>query len=289
MNRALITKDCQRLIQTSTRKNVLSNRPPVFSSRRSLSSSSANSDSLIFRQLFDGKSFTYTYLLGCSATKQAILIDPVLEQVDRDIKLAEELGLTLKLGINTHVHADHVTGTGKLKELLGSDNFKSVLSSNSGGKADVYVKQGDVVKVGNERISVMETPGHTSGCLTYVVHEHSLAMTGDTLLIRGCGRTDFQQGSSETLYDSIHTKIFTLPDHYRLYPGHDYRGFTRTSVYEEKNLNPRLTQTKEGFVQFMKDLNLAYPKLIDVAVPANLACGSVTQESILGEDTHLNK
>jgi len=246
------------------------------------------SKTFIFRQLFDYQSYTYTYLLGCALTKEAIIIDPVLDQVKRDIQLAEELGLNLKLGLNTHVHADHVTGTGQLKKILG-ESFRSVLSENSGGEADVKIKEGDVIEFGIQHLDVLSTPGHTNGCLSYVLHDHSLVMTGDALLIRGCGRTDFQQGSSSTLYESVHNKILSLPDHYKLYPGHDYRGFTHSTVYEEKNCNPRLTLSKENFIQFMKDLNLAYPKLIDVAVPANMKCGELSKEAVEGEELILPK
>jgi len=241
-------------------------------------------NSLIFKQLFDYQSYTYTYLLGCSATREAVLIDPVVEQVERDLKLADELDLKLCMGVNTHVHADHVTATGKLKEILGSRNFKSVLSEASGGKADLKIKEGDVIQFGEQKLDTLATPGHTNGCMTYVNHQNKLLMTGDTLLIRGCGRTDFQQGCANTLYDSVHEKIFKLPDDYTIYPGHDYRGFTKTSVGEEKTLNPRLSLPHDQFFVLMQNLKLAYPKLMDIAVPANLACGEMTKKVIEEED-----
>lgn len=275
-----------KVVQNSTKFNHHSIRFASILTRHPLGASTGLADDnrgLIFRQLFDYKSFTYTYLLGCASSTEAILIDPVYEQAERDLKLAQELGLNLVFGINTHVHADHVTSTGRLKDLIGS-SFRSVLSLASGAEADLHICEGDVIKFGEHELETLETPGHTNGCLTFVLHEHSLALTGDTLLIRGCGRTDFQQGSSERLYDSIHNKIFSLPNHYHLYPGHDYRGFTKSMVDEEKRLNPRLALSKEEFVQFMKELNLAYPKLMDIAVPANIACGKVTQESIMGEE-----
>lgn len=287
---ACVTRSLSKKLSTSTSKILAPKRlDPVSVRTHYLQQPNPTNKTLIFRQLFDQKSFTFTYLLGCSATKEAILIDPVLEQVDRDLKLVDELGLKLILGANTHVHADHVTATGKLKEMLGEENFRSVLSLRSGGKADIHIEDGDRLRFGEQRLDVMETPGHTNGCLTYVMRSHSLAFTGDTLLVRGCGRTDFQQGSSETLYDSIHGKIFALPEHYALYPAHDYRGHTKTTVGEEKNLNPRLTLTKEGFVRFMEELGLAYPKLMDVAVPANMACGELSKEAVEGEDGIFDK
>nr|XP_002127927.1 persulfide dioxygenase ETHE1, mitochondrial [Ciona intestinalis] len=226
---------------------------------------------LIFRQLFDKDTSTYTYLLGCAETKAAIIIDPVLECVERDLKLVNELGLNLIYGVNTHVHADHVTGTGQIKKTL--PNCKSVLGANSGGKADLYLKDGDKLSFGNLTMESRSTPGHTDGCSTYILHDQRVVFTGDALLIRGCGRTDFQQGCAKTLYNSVHSKIFSLPSDYKLYPAHDYKGMSVTTVGEEKLYNPRLTKTVDEFVQIMDNLNLAYPKRIDVSVPANLVCG----------------
>uniref|UniRef100_A0A1I7UDF1 Lactamase_B domain-containing protein n=1 Tax=Caenorhabditis tropicalis TaxID=1561998 RepID=A0A1I7UDF1_9PELO len=151
--------------------------------------------------------------------------------------------------------------------------MKSVLSSKSGGEADKYVSDGEVIDVGGLKLEVRETPGHTDGCVSYVEHTLKSVFTGDALLIRKCGRTDFQQGNSSTLYDSVHKKIFTLPEDYVIYVGHDYDGVLQTSVWEEKNLNPRLTKSKEEFVEFMKNMKLDYPKQIDKAVPANMKDG----------------
>ncbi|CAK8678202.1 unnamed protein product [Clavelina lepadiformis] len=246
----------------------------------------AEHESVIFRQMFDGETYTYTYLLGCPETRAAILIDPVYEMVDRDVKVAEEMELDIIYGLNTHVHADHVTGTGKLKELL--PRFKSVISKSSGAKADIHLEDGAEFKFGNQCIKCLSTPGHTGGCMTYVLPEHAMAFTGDALLIRACGRTDFQEGDSGKLYESVWRKIFTLPNHFYLYPGHDYRGFSRTTVAEEKKFNPRLTLDKEKFVQFMKELDLAYPKLIDKSLPANLKCGEISKEAILGSEDVLS-
>jgi len=226
---------------------------------------------IIFRQLFDGRTWTYTYILGDLETKEAILIDPVLETVDRDLKIVSDLGLTLKLAINTHVHADHITGTGEIKKKIPT--CKSMIAEVAGAKADEFFKHGDKIKFGKYEIECRSTPGHTNGCTTFVWHEKNMAFTGDAILIRGCGRTDFQQGCSEMLYDSVHNQILSLPENFMLYPAHDYTGQTMTTVEEEKRCNPRLTKTKEEFVKIMENLNLPYPKYIDKALPANLVCG----------------
>ncbi|KAK2568353.1 Persulfide dioxygenase ETHE1-like protein [Acropora cervicornis] len=200
---------------------------------------------LIFRQLFDLESYTYTYLLGCPKTRAAVIIDPVDTQAERDAKLTKELDLNLIYAMNTHVHADHVTGTGILKNLT---NCKSVIAKISGAKADA--------------LEVRSTPGHTNGCVTFVDHASRLAFTGDALLIRACGRTDFQEGNPETLYDSVRNKILSLPEDYVLYPAHDYHGMGVTTVGEELKHNPRMTKSKEEFVQIMKNLGLTRPKLM---------------------------
>jgi len=228
---------------------------------------------MLFRQLFDPETSTYTYLLADEDTKEAVIIDPVLEQLERDVGLIGDLGLTLKYALDTHVHADHVTANGSLRNRLGA---RTVLSERAGvGCADDLVKQGDVLHFGRHGLEVRETPGHTSGCLTYVTLDHAMAFTGDALLIRGCGRTDFQQGSAPMLYRSIHDKVFSLPASTLLYPGHDYRGRTVTTVDEERRWNPRLGggRSEAEFVAIMDNLNLAYPKQIDRAVPRNQACG----------------
>ncbi|XP_014485385.1 PREDICTED: persulfide dioxygenase ETHE1, mitochondrial [Dinoponera quadriceps] len=229
------------------------------------------SKDFLFRQFFDPISSTYTYLLADIKDKEAILIDPVIEWAERDKQIIEELGLTLRYALNTHMHADHITGTGRLKTLL--PDCKSMISSSSGAEADVLLEPFDLVRFGRHHLAVLPTPGHTEGCITYVCDEQAIAFTGDALLIRGCGRTDFQGGSAETLYRSVHKMIFTLPQHYRLYPAHDYNGRTVTTVAEEKALNPRLSKSLEDFVRIMNNLNLPYPKMIDKAVPANKVCG----------------
>ncbi|XP_070551400.1 persulfide dioxygenase ETHE1, mitochondrial-like [Ptychodera flava] len=229
---------------------------------------------LIFRQLFDQQSYTYTYLLADEQTKEAVLIDPVIELVKRDVNLINDLDLKLVYALNTHVHADHVTGSGELKKLHTS--CRSVISEVSGAVADVKVKEGDTISFGKHSLKVLSTPGHTNGCLTYVMYQDGkavMAFTGDALLIRGCGRTDFQEGNSSTLYDMVHGKILSLPPTTFLYPAHDYTGQTVTTVGEELKYNPRLTKNKDEFITIMQNLNLPYPKAIDRALPANLVCG----------------
>jgi rhodanese-related sulfurtransferase len=201
----------------------------------------------------------------------------VIDQVERDAQLLRELDLKLVYTLETHAHADHITGSGLLRQRLGS---RSVVSQAAGAAcADVKVSQGDTVQVGNITLEVRSTPGHTSGCVSYVTADHANVFTGDALLIRGCGRTDFQQGDAATLYDSVHEQVLTLPDSTNIWPGHDYRGRTMSTVGEEKAHNPRLGggRSKEQFVGIMAELNLALPSKIDVAVPANLACGLAPQ------------
>lgn len=225
----------------------------------------------LFRQLFESESSTYTYLLADADSREAVLIDPVLETVDRDLQLINELGLTLKVALNTHCDADHITGTGLLKKKVFG--LKSAISKHSGAAADIQLSDGDRITFGKHYVMVRETPGHTDGCVTYVTEDERMAFTGDALLIRGCGRTDFQQGSPHRLYESVHKKIFTLPGHCFIYPAHDYKGQTVSTVDEEKKFNPRLTKTLDEFVNIMNNLNLPKPKKIDISVPANLVCG----------------
>jgi len=228
---------------------------------------------MIFRRLYDSDTSTCTYLVADEASRRAVLIDPVREQVERDLALLAELDLTLAYVLETHVHADHVTGAGVLRARTGC---RSVVSRRGGAPcADLQVDDGDRIRLGERWLEVRATPGHTDGCVTYVLDDHSMAFTGDALLIRGCGRTDFQQGSAATLWRSIHEQIFTLPDACLLYPGHDYKGHCATSVAEEKRHNPRLggARTEAEFVAIMDGLGLAPPKRIAEAVPANRNCG----------------
>ncbi|AUX24249.1 Zn-dependent hydrolase [Sorangium cellulosum] len=238
---------------------------------------------MLFRQLFDPTSSTYTYLLADPETREAVLIDPVRDQVERDIELLSDLGLKLVYTLDTHVHADHVTSASILRRRLGS---KTVLSAKASvACADVPVKQGDVIRFGRQALEVRETPGHTDGCVTYVTADRSMAFTGDALLIRSCGRTDFQQGDPRKLYRSVREQIFTLPPETRLYPAHDYKGRTVTTVAEELRLNPRLRseRTEEEFVKIMSELHLAKPKQMEIAVPANQQCGTPDRETMTGE------
>lgn len=229
---------------------------------------------MIFRQLFDPQSSTYTYLLADSGTREAVLIDPVFEHALRDAALIEELGLRLLFTLDTHVHADHVTGASLLKKRLGS---KIALSKHSGAEgADRYLVDGDRVQFGKRSLEARTTPGHTNGCMSFVLDDQTMAFTGDALLIRGCGRTDFQQGSAQQLFRSVRDKLFSLPEDCLLYPAHDYRGLAASSVGEEKMYNPRLAESigEADFVGYMNNLGLPHPKLMQVAVPANLKCGA---------------
>jgi len=228
---------------------------------------------LLFRQLFDPQSSTYTYLLAERRGGKAVMIDPVFEQARRDAALIDELGLALLATVETHVHADHVTGAWLLKHRFGSQIMLAAASGAEG--ADRYLAQDDVIAFGERRILVRATPGHTDGCLTLVLDDRSIAFTGDCLMIRGSGRTDFQQGDPAAMYRSVHDQIFSLPDDCLLYPAHDYRGLTVTSVAEERRFNPRLGGEigLGDFTGYMKNLRLSHPKLLDVAVPANLRCG----------------
>ena len=226
---------------------------------------------MILRQLFDPQSSTYTYLLADPSSREALLIDPVFEQARRDAALIQELGLKLLMTLETHVHADHVTGAWLLKQKFGSRI--GVPAAGGAEGADFHVR--GPVKFGARFLEARPTPGHTDGCTTYVLDDRSMAFTGDALLIRGCGRTDFQQGDARTLYRSVREQIFTLPDRCLVYPGHDYRGLTVTSVGEEKLYNPRLAESigEADFVGYMTNLGLVHPKQMDAAVPANLKCG----------------
>ena len=226
---------------------------------------------MLFRQLFDAKSSTYTYLLADPATREAVLIDPVLEQVERDLQLVRELDLTLTYVLDTHVHADHVTGAGMIRERTG---VKTVASRKGAPCADVHVDGGDVIHVGVLELSVLATPGHTDDSVSYLVGDR--VFTGDALLVRGCGRTDFQNGDPNALHASITKVLFALPDFTFVYPAHDYRGLTVSTIGEEKRLNPRVAQRSEAeFVAIMRALNLPAPRKLDEAVPANRACGLV--------------
>lgn len=234
---------------------------------------------MIFRQLFDNESSTYTYLLADPSTGKAILIDTVFEQHLRDLALLRELELTLKYTLETHVHADHVTGAWLMREATGCQIAIAGVTNVDG--ADLYLEDGDELSAGSVKLKTRSTPGHTDGCMTFVLSDQSMAFTGDALLIRGAGRTDFQMGSAQTLFKSVREQIFSLPDDCLLYPGHDYHGRTSTCVREERNHNPRLGDgiREEDFVGYMQNLGLPHPKKMDEAVPANMVCGCPGESS----------
>lgn len=226
---------------------------------------------MIFRQLFDKESSTFTYLVGDEGSRKAALIDPVVEHVERDLRLVSELGLELAIILDTHVHADHVTGAGTLRTRTGA---KTHFSARGGPAcADVLLNDGDIVQVGGLVIRALATPGHTDSCMSYAIGDR--VFTGDTLMVRGCGRTDFQEGDAAMLWRSVHEKLFALPDATYVYPAHDYRGQTCSTIGEEKKWNPRLggTSTMDSFVELMGALDLPPPAKIHEAVPANKACG----------------
>lgn len=230
---------------------------------------------MILRQLFDHETFTYTYLLGDEETREAVLIDAVLEHAGRDVQLIKELGLKLKYLIETHVHADHITGVALIKESL--PGVKAVYNEHAGVACpDMLVKDGDELSFGSYTLKVLYTPGHTDACTSF--HVDGMVFTGDALLIRGCGRTDFQQGDPGKLFDGVTAKIFSLPDDTVVYPGHDYNGHTRSTVAEEKSFNHRFAgKTRQEFIDMMNNFKFPYPKKIDVSLPANLQCGHVQE------------
>ena len=228
---------------------------------------------MIFRQFIDPETSTHTYLLADESTRETILIDPVLEQFERDRTLLRELDLSLRYTLETHVHADHITAAALFRTEEGSEVGVSAAAGVE--TADLELDEGDEIRIGSTTLEVCSTPGHTDGCVSYICRAQGMAFTGDALLIRGCGRTDFQQGDASLLFSSVRNKIFALPDETLVFPGHDYKGRMVTSVAEEKRCNPRLglDKSKADFVAIMGQLKLAYPKKIDVAVPANLKCG----------------
>jgi len=224
---------------------------------------------MFLRQLYDADTSTYTYLVADESTRKAVLIDPVREALARDVALVSELGFELAYVLETHVHADHVTSAGKLAELTGAVTAASPLGAEC---ATMRLRHGEVLKLGALEIKALGTPGHTKDSLSFLIEDN--VFTGDALLVRGTGRTDFQSGDAGELYDSITKTLFSLPDSTKVWPGHDYRGHTQSSIGEERNYNPRLAgKDREEFIRIMSELRLAPPKKIHEAVPANLACG----------------
>lgn len=233
---------------------------------------------MLIRQLFDRDTFTYTYLVADQETQEALLIDPVFEQTELYLQLLSELNLTLTFALDTHVHADHITALGALKERI---HCKTIVSKASGLEcADIHVSDGDSVKLGNHELKVLDTPGHTHDSICFYLNEgNGYLFSGDTLLIRGTGRTDFQNGDSEKLYHSIFNQLLTLSDETVVYPGHDYKGWTTSTIAEERANNPRLQVSNAAeFIEIMNNLKLANPKMMDVAIPANLKCGKNTSK-----------
>ncbi len=227
---------------------------------------------MLVRQLFDQQTFTFTYIVAADFGKEAIIIDPVDSKVEQYVKLLKELGLTLKYVFDTHVHADHITAAGKLRELTGC----TTLLGEETGAACVSktVADGEKISLPGVEFTVLRTPGHTQD--SYCLYTPGMVFTGDTLFIRGTGRTDFQAGNPVDQYNSIVNKLFTLPEETIVYPGHDYNGNISSTIWEEKRFNPRLAgKSVEEFKQIMDNLNLPNPKLMDVAVPANLKCGLI--------------
>jgi sulfur dioxygenase len=228
---------------------------------------------VLFRQLFDTESSTYTYLIADLDLREAILVDPVLEQVERDFKLLQELGLSLRYCLETHIHADHVTGTDQLRTMTGCQGV--VPEHADVACADHHICDGETLLFGIIPVIAIATPGHTDSHMTYWVNRDRV-LTGDALFIRGCGRTDFQSGDAGTLYDSVTKRLFTLPEETLVYPAHDYRGHTVSTIGEEHRWNSRFAgRSRSEFIEFMANLNLPDPKKMMEAVPANEHCGNV--------------
>ena len=224
-----------------------------------------------FRQLFDQETWTFTYLLWDLETMEGLIIDPLREQFERDVCLVGELGVRMLYALDTHVHADHVTSLGMLREEM---KLQTAVGEPSGVPcADIMLNHGYTLGFGRHIITALATPGHTDACTSFKVE--NMVFTGDTLFIGGCGRTDFQQGDPKILYRSITKKLYALPDETLVYPGHDYNGKFVSTIGEEKHYNTRIpdTQTESDFAELMNSLNLPRPKHIDEAVPANMSCG----------------
>lgn len=230
-------------------------------------------NSYLIRPLSDKESSTWTYIVTDKASRKSVIIDPVLENRDRDLSLIAEMNIDLEAVIETHIHADHITAASEIRNAIGAKLIYGARNSQV-DTADQFLDHEEIYELGSTQLKALFTPGHTSGCTSF--HLNGTVFTGDALLIRGCGRTDFQGGSAETLYESVRTQLFSLPDETIIHPAHDYKGMVLSSIKEEKKHNPRLKldNTRDQFIKIMKDLNLPYPKKIDIAVPANLKSGS---------------
>lgn len=225
------------------------------------------------RQLFDANTSTYTYLLWDEESRETALIDSVIEQADRDEKIITELGLNLTWLLETHIHADHITASGELRRRKPQTAKVAVHKASGSSCADRLLQDGDEIRLGNQVIKVLYTPGHTDTDVSYLID--GAVFTGDALLIHGSGRTDFQSGDAGTGYDSITGKLFSLPDETKVYPCHDYKGQTVSTIGEEKEFNPRIGggRSREEYIAIMNGLKLAKPARIGEAVPGNMACG----------------
>ena len=225
---------------------------------------------MIFRQLYDHESSTYTYLLAERVGGEALLIDPVKSNVDQYIQLVNEMDMKLVMAVDTHIHADHVTGLGDLRKSTGCISAMGEMSKAE--CVSLHFKEGEKLKVDNLHLDILYTPGHTDDSYSFVLADR--VFTGDTLLIRGTGRTDFQNGDPADQYDSLFHKLLTLPDQTLVYPAHDYHGMTVSTIREEKQHNPRLqVPDKQAYVELMNSLQLDNPRMMDIAVPANRNCG----------------
>lgn len=237
---------------------------------------------MIFRQLVEPESSTYTYLIGCENTGKAVLLDPVIETCDRDMDAVAALGLNLAFTLDTHIHADHITGACRLRSLTGCE--VAYPADDTLSCADVEVSEEAPLSVGDLTIRALFTPGHTDKHHSYLIEQggHTQVFTGDALLIDGCGRTDFQNGDSATLFKSVREKLFALPENTLVYPAHDYSGRRVSTIMQERTRNPRLNDeiSLPEFQRIMAELDLPYPKKIDVAVPANLKCGDCVEEAV---------
>jgi glyoxylase-like metal-dependent hydrolase (beta-lactamase superfamily II) len=225
----------------------------------------------VFEQMFDCESSTYTYLIGDRAAGVCALVDPVREQIDRDLARVDAIGLRLVHTIETHVHADHVTSGNALVERRGT---RPIVPASSPVTCDaVRVQNDDVVRIGALELRVIPTPGHTPESVSYYLPQLGFVLTGDALLIGTCGRTDFQGGDAGALWDAVHARLFPLPEDTRVYPAHDYKGLTSSTIGDEKRANARLNRPRDAFITLMGSLGLPRPKHMDEAIPANLACG----------------